>query len=49
MRAARYSFPATLLQNGQVLVAGGNAATGGLLAEAEVYTPPPANGQPPAA
>src|SRR5258708_17313092 len=28
----RYGFEATSLQNGKVLVAGGNAATGGLLA-----------------
>ena len=39
MLLARYGFPATALPDGRILVAGGNAATGGLLAESEVYDP----------
>jgi len=48
---ARYGiFTATLLPNGQVLVAGGlQVYTGTLLAEAEVYSPPQGHGPPPAA
>jgi hypothetical protein len=42
MKTARDAAPATLLQNGQVLVAGGDGSNG-LLSEAELYNP--TNGQ----
>jgi hypothetical protein len=41
MSAARSLFTATLLPNGQVLVAGGADCEGNILSSAELYTPPP--------
>jgi N-acetylneuraminic acid mutarotase len=39
MTATRTNATATLLQNGEVLVAGGNSASNGALASAELYNP----------
>jgi amino acid transporter len=47
MTIARTDHTATLLPNGQVLVAGGTFSGGG--SPAELYHPPPAPGPPPAA
>jgi hypothetical protein len=41
MTAARWSFAATLLPNGQVLAAGGRDCAGNVWSSAELYTPPP--------
>jgi len=39
MTVARYLHTATLLQNGQVLIAGGDGSNGSQLASAELYNP----------
>ena len=41
MTAARIGHTATILPNGQVLVAGGTDCEGNILSSAELYTPPP--------
>ena len=41
MTVARYLHTATVLPNGQILVAGGTNCAGNVLSSAELYTPPP--------
>jgi hypothetical protein len=44
MAGARYFHTATLLDNGEVLVAGGAVGCCGVVASAELYVPPTKHG-----